>query len=85
MEFESIVFHILHNTDVNMLCRLFSDRKYMYICLPICQEYGYLAKQKISEDLWPSPCTIHSHTPVEDLSSTTTTSKHQRFTLNIQF
>ncbi len=48
MEFESIVFHILHNTDVNMLCRLFSDRKYMYICLPICQEYGYLAKQKIS-------------------------------------
>ncbi len=34
MEFESI-----------LLCRLFDDRKYMDIYLPIPQEYGYLGKQ----------------------------------------
>ncbi len=85
----------LHNTDVNMLYRLFGDRKYMYINLPIHQEYSYLSKQKISlyfpastcEHLWPSPCIVHSHkqeiSPVEDLASTATTTKHQRFTLNI--
>ncbi len=42
MEFESILFHFLHNTDINMLYRQFSDRKYMYIYLPTRQEYGYL-------------------------------------------
>ncbi len=39
-------FIFLHNTDANMLCRLFDDRKYMDICLPIPQEYCYLGKQK---------------------------------------
>ncbi len=38
---------VLHNIDANMLCRLFDDRKYMYIYLPIHQEYGYLGKPKI--------------------------------------
>ncbi len=97
-EFDTILSFV-HNTDVNMLYRLFSDRKYMNIYLPIHQEYGYLCKQTNSlyfptltcEHLWPSPCIIHGHTtwfsardfPVEDLASTTTTSKHQRFTLNM--
>ncbi len=70
MEFETILLHFLHNTDVNMQYRLFSDRKYMYIYLPIHQEYGYLGKQKnclfspssTCEHLWPLPCIIHSHT-----------------------
>ncbi len=69
MEFETIL-SFLHNTDINMLYRLFSDRKYMYIYLPIHQEYGYLGKQKNSlyfpaltcERLWPSSCIIHGHT-----------------------
>ncbi len=55
-------FIFLHNTDANMLCRLFDDRKYMDIYLPIPQEYCYLGKQKnslyflasASEHLWPS-------------------------------
>ncbi len=46
MEFESILFHFLHNTDASMLFRLFDDRKYMYISLPMHQEYGYLGKEK---------------------------------------
>ncbi len=49
MEFETILLHLLHllhNTDASMLCRLFDDRKYMYIYLPIHQEYGYLCKTK---------------------------------------
>ncbi len=58
-------FMFLHNTDANMLCRLFDDCKYMDIYLPIHQNYCYLGKQKISlylsastcEHLWPS----HSH------------------------
>ncbi len=41
MEFDAILIHLLHNTDTSMLCRLFDDRKYMYIYLPIHQEYGY--------------------------------------------
>ncbi len=69
MEFETIL-SFLHNTDVKMLYRLFSDHKYMYIYLPIHQEYGYLGKQKITlyfptstcEHLSPSPCIIHGHT-----------------------
>ncbi len=48
MEFETILLNFLHNTAVNMLYRLFSGRKYMYIYLPIHQIYGYLGKQKIS-------------------------------------
>ncbi len=52
-----------HNTDANMLCRLFDDYKYMDIYLPIHQEYRYLGKQKIClyysastcEHLWRSP------------------------------
>ncbi len=56
-------FIFLHNTVANMLCRLFDDRKYMDIYLPIPQEYCYLGKQKNSlhflvstcEHLWPSP------------------------------
>ncbi len=35
---------VLHNTDSNMLCRLFDDRKYMDIYLPIHQEYCYRGK-----------------------------------------
>ncbi len=35
-----------HNTDANMLCRLFDDRKNMDIYLLIHQEYCYLGKQK---------------------------------------
>ncbi len=66
MEFESILFHVLHNIDASMLCKLFDDRKYMYIYLSIHQEYGYLGKDKINlyfrastcEHLWHS----HSHT-----------------------
>ncbi len=38
MEFD---FIFLHNTDANMLCRLFDDHKYMDIYLPILQEYRY--------------------------------------------
>ncbi len=56
-------FIFLHNTVANMLCRLFDDRKYMDIYLPVSQEYCYLGKQKNSlyflvstcEHLWPSP------------------------------
>ncbi len=56
-------FIFLHNTDTNMLCRLFDDCKYMDIYIPIPQEYCYLGKQtKICifsawtcEHLWPSP------------------------------
>ncbi len=48
-----------------MLCRQFDDPKYMDIYLPICQEYSYFRKQKMSwyfststcEHLWP----WHSH------------------------
>ncbi len=55
-----------HNTDANMLCRLFDNHKYMYIYLHIHQEYCYLGKQKISlyfsastyEHLWPSPSNL---------------------------
>ncbi len=55
-------FIFLHNTVANMLCRLFDDRKYMDIYLPIHQEYPYLGKPKNSlyflastcEHLWPS-------------------------------
>ncbi len=48
MELESILFHFfLHiHTDANMLCRLFDDRKYMDIYLPIHQEYCYLGNKK---------------------------------------
>ncbi len=49
MEFESMLLHFfLHNTVANMLCRLFDDRKYMDIYLPIPQEYCYIGKQKNS-------------------------------------
>ncbi len=40
---------IFYNTYVNILYRLFSDCKYMYIYLPIHQEYGYLCKLNNSE------------------------------------
>ncbi len=56
MEFETILLHLLHNTDMNMLYRLFSDHNYMYIYLPICQEYGYLGRQTISLYLSASTC-----------------------------
>ncbi len=48
MEFQSTVLHFFYTIDTNMLCRLFDDLKYMDIYLPICQEYCYLGKQKIS-------------------------------------
>ncbi len=58
-------FIFSHNTDANMLCKLFDDCKYIDIYLTIPQEYCYLGKQKNSlyfctsacEHLWPS----HSH------------------------
>ncbi len=66
MEFETILLHFLHKTDASMLRRLFDNCKYMYIYLPIHQEYAYLRKQNIClyfkypastcEHLWPSPC-----------------------------
>ncbi len=56
MEFETILLHFLHNTDVNILYRLFGNRKYMYIYLPIHQEYGFLGKQKISLYFQGSTC-----------------------------
>ncbi len=72
-------FIFQHNTDANMLCRLFDNRKYMDIYLPIHQEYCYLGKQKVSlyfststcEHLWPSPsnlvnCAKCSHNPSKD-------------------
>ncbi len=77
----NIALFCLHNTDANMLCRLFDDRKYMDIYLPIHQEYGYLCKQKISlyfptstcEHLWPSPshfvnCAKCSHNSSKDVA-----------------
>ncbi len=59
---DNIASFFLHNTDANMICRLFDDPKYMVIYLPIHQEYRYLGKQKNSlyflsstcEHLWPS-------------------------------
>ncbi len=45
-----------HNTDANMLCRLFHNRKYMDIYLPIHQEYCYLGKQKINLYFSASTC-----------------------------
>ncbi len=75
----NVASFVLHNTDVNMLCRLFDDRKYMDIYLTILQEYCYLGKQKNSlyfsestcEHLWPSPsnlvnCAKCSHNPSKD-------------------
>ncbi len=74
-------FILLQNTDTNMLCRLFDDRKCMDIYLPIHQEYCYLGKQKISlyfststcEHLWPSPshfvnCPKCSHNRSKDVA-----------------
>ncbi len=46
----------LHNTVTNMLCRLFDDRKYMDIYLPIPLEDCYLGKQKNSLDFFASAC-----------------------------
>ncbi len=70
-------FIFLHNTVANMLCRLFGDRKYMDIYLPIPQEYCYLGKQKNSlyflvsmcEHLWPSPSDLVnlSNLPIGDI------------------
>ncbi len=70
-------FIFLHNTDANMLCRLFDDHKYMDIYLPIHQEYCYLGKQKIClcfsastcEHLWPSPSHLvnFSNWPINDI------------------
>ncbi len=59
-------FIFLHNTDANMLCRLFDDCKYMEIYIPIPKEYCYLGKQKMRlyfststcEHLWPSPSNL---------------------------
>ncbi len=56
-------FIFLHNTDANIHCMLFDDRKYMDTYLPIHLENCYLGKQKNSlyflasacEHLWPSP------------------------------
>ncbi len=45
-----------HNTDTNMLCRLFDNRKYMDIYLLNNQEYCYLGKQKISLYFSASTC-----------------------------
>ncbi len=67
------------SNTANMLCRLFDDRKYMDIFLPILQEYCYFGKQKNSlyfsastcEHLWPSPsnlvnCAKCLHNPSKD-------------------
>ncbi len=57
IEFETILPNFfLHNTDTNMLCRLFDDCKYMDIYLPIHQEYRYLGKQKNSLYFLASTC-----------------------------
>ncbi len=78
----NVASFFLHNTNANMLCRLFDDRKYMHIYLPILQEYCYLGKQKNSlyfsastcEHLWPSPsnlvnCAKCSHHPGKDAAN----------------
>ncbi len=47
-----------------MLCRLFDDRKYMDIYLPIPQEYCYLGKQKtvcIFSHQLMNTCYLHFH------------------------
>ncbi len=44
MEFEYVASFV-YTIVANMLCRLFDDRKYMDIYLPIPQEYCYLGKQ----------------------------------------
>ncbi len=49
-------FIFSHNTDANMLCRLFDDRKSMDIYLPIHQEYCYLGKKIISLYFSTSTC-----------------------------
>ncbi len=72
---------VLLNTDANMLCGLFDDRKHMDIYLHIHQEYCYLGKQKIClyfsaskcEHLWPSPsnlvnCAKCLHNPSKDVA-----------------
>ncbi len=47
MEFESILRHlVVHNTDSNMLCRLFDDRKYIFLYIINHQEYSYLGKKR---------------------------------------
>ncbi len=78
----NVASFFLHNTDANMLCRLFDDCKYMDKYLPIPQEYCYLGKQKISlyfstsncEHLWPSHshlvnCAKCSHHPSKDVAN----------------
>ncbi len=65
MGFESILFHFEHNTDANMLCRLFDDHKYMDIYLPIHQEYRHFGKQNISLYFLHqrvNTCGLHIHT-----------------------
>ncbi len=65
----------LHNTVAKMLFRLFDDRKYMDIYLPIPQEYCYLGKQKNSlyflvsmcEHLWPSHIVNFSNWLIGDI------------------
>ncbi len=64
--FRQFCLIVLLNTDANMLCRLFDDRKHMDIYLHIHQEYCYLGKPKIClyfsastcEHLWPSPSKV---------------------------
>ncbi len=60
MEFESILLHFLHNTDTNMLCRLFDGPKYMDIYLPIHQEYCYREK---SVCIFPHKLVTFTFTP----------------------
>ncbi len=90
-------FIFLHNTDTNMLCRLFDDRKYMDIYLTILQEYCYFGKQKNSlyfsastcEHLWPSPsnlvnCAKCSHNPSKDAADWSLVADFKRL-LNFKF
>ncbi len=90
-------FIFLHNTDANMLCRLFDDHKYMDIYLPILQEYCYLGKQKkrlyfsasTCEHLWPSPsnllnCAKCSHNPSKDAANLSVVSNFKSL-LNFNF
>ncbi len=53
------VVSFFNTIDANMVCRLFDNRKYMDIYLPIHQEYCYLGKQKIGLYFSASTCDLH--------------------------
>ncbi len=99
MEFGTISLHFLHKTDVNMLYRLFGDTNICtYISLYVRNTAISVKKRFVCISLHQlvNTCDLHLElyivipcgfkqeiSLVEDLVSTTATSKHQRFTLNI--